>query len=65
MLWIALSEKNGDIIERYKILETNGGLSLVDVIMLLCSSLTPPTEALISGRAFRMRWGNNKKWEWE
>lgn len=43
-------------------LATNEGLSLVDVIMLLRSFLTPPTEALISGRAFRMHWAHGGSW---
>jgi len=38
------------------------GLSLTDVTTALRSFLMPPTEALVSGEAFRMHWGHDKKW---
>lgn len=39
-------------------------LPLAEVTTMLRSFLMPPTEALVSGKEFRVRWGN-KKWEQE
>lgn len=44
-------------------LATNEKVSLVDVVKVARDFLMPPTEALISGKAFRMRWRYRNKWE--
>lgn len=43
-------------------LATDEGIPLADVTMLLHSFLTPPTEALISGQAFKTRWTLGGPW---
>ncbi len=43
-------------------LATKESLSLAEVTTVLRNFLMSPTEALVSGEAFRMRWGHNRKW---